>query len=531
LLFATGDLDDITKKAWTAVAKANDPPELFLHHDDIVRLGLGPAGEPSLVPLDVDRMRHALCEKIAWTRLGKNGPVSAFPHQDLVRNILVSPSPGLPRLRRIVRAPVFASDGRLLSAPGFDESSGILHVPFGGFSLAPIRTKPTAKMVADARKFICQELLADFPFVLDGDVNSNLAHAVALLLLPFGRDLYEGSAPLHMVEAPTPGTGKGLLVHALASPALGKTPPMMPEVGNEDEWRKRLTAVLRSDPELIVLDNLSKKIDSPSLAALLTTGVWEDRVLGRSQILKLTVDSLFVATGNNPSYSTEMVRRTLRIRIDAQQDRPHLRDGFRHEDLLGWTLEHRSEIVRAALVLWQAWLAEDRPRGGAVRGSFQPWADALGGVLAVAGIDGFLANDAQVYDEADEESVMWRALVLRVWSILGQERWNSASDIADQAAATDMFSFRSESGAAASMGRRLVKQRGRYFNDLRFESRRGDHGALVWRLQIRPSAAFPEVVNPADFDPDMALVNGNQAEIEAQKADAASETSVFNPVP
>jgi len=51
-------------------------------------------------------------------------------------------------------------------------------------------------------------------------------------------------------------------------------------------------------------------------------------------------EQAWVATGNNPASSGEVARRTVRIRLDARQDRPYLRGGSRHADLGAWALEH-----------------------------------------------------------------------------------------------------------------------------------------------------------------------------------------------
>ena len=255
-----------------------------------------------------------------------------------------------------------------------------------GFALPPISAKPSAAEVAAARGLLCDELFGDFPFV--GPAES--AHAVALLLLHFVRDLIDGSTPLHLIEKPTPGTGATLMVDAIATLLTGAGASVMTEGRNEDEWRKRITAKLRQMPPMVLIDNLSRRLDSPALAAVLTAPFWEDRILGVSEMARLPIRCIWIATGNNPEFSNEIARRLVRIRLDANVERPSQRSGFRHPRLIAWVRANRARLVAACLTLCQAWIAAGRPKGGRVVGSFESWSEVMGGVLEVAGIEGFL---------------------------------------------------------------------------------------------------------------------------------------------
>jgi putative DNA primase/helicase len=187
---------------------------------------------------------------------------------------------------------------------------------------------PTAQDVVRASRLIRRDLLGDFPFVTRAD----RAHAIAALLLPFVRDIIDGPTPAPLIEAPSAGTGKGLLTHALVMPALGTTLAVMPPATTDDEWRKRITAVLREAPGAILIDNVTRALDSAALSAALTARTWSDRLLGRSTTVNLLVRCLWLMAGNNPTMTTEIARRMVRIRMDARVDRPWQRPThqFRH---------------------------------------------------------------------------------------------------------------------------------------------------------------------------------------------------------
>ena len=197
---------------------------------------------------------------------------------------------------------------------------------------------------------------------------------MALLLLGFLRAMVDGPTPLHLIEKPTPGTGATLMVDAIATILTGAGASVMTEGRDDEEWRKRVTAKLRQIPSIVLIDNLRHKLDSSAVAAALTAPFWEDRILGVSEMARLPIRCLWIATGNNPEFSNEMARRLVRIRLDAHVERPWQRAGFRHPDLMTWVRANRARLVAACLTLCQAWIAAGRPRGTRTIGSYENWA-------------------------------------------------------------------------------------------------------------------------------------------------------------
>ena len=382
----------------------------------IARLATDDEGRSAIELLDLDSMHHIVARAADWfkyKRVEENTcEVDAYPPSVAIRDLLATPEPPLPILTRIVEAPVFARDGTLQTKPGYHAASRTYYAPAAGFVVPDVPLRPTPRQIGESVALITMELLGDFPFTSDAE----RAHAVGLLLAPFARELIDGAIPLHLFEKPTPGTGATLLTDMLAFPSLGRPLPAMTEGRNEEEWRKRITAKLKDGPSHVLLDNLRGRLDSAALSAAITTPVWEDRLLGVSQNIRIPVHCTWIATGNNPTLSNEMTRRTVRIRLDAKIDEPWLRDGFRHPDLRTWARENRGQLVWAALVLIQAWLAEGRPKlEGRNLGMLESWSETIGGILAVAGIPCFLANLADFYRETDDEAAGWRQFIAHWW--------------------------------------------------------------------------------------------------------------------
>jgi hypothetical protein len=280
------------------------------------------------------------------------------------------------------------------------------------------------------------------------------------------RDLIAGPVPLYLLDKPTPGTGASLLVQAVNRMATGCEASSMTEGGNEEEWRKRITAKLAEGPTVFFIDNLRWRLSSSALSSALTAETWEDRVLGVSEMARLPIRCMWIATGNNIMTSPEIARRSIRIRLDSHLQRPGTRpaDSFRHPDLLDWVSAERIGLVHAALTLVQGWLARGRPAGKNARlGSFEAWSKVMGGILATAGVSGFLENIDQANEELDEESADVKRLLAAWWAKYAQTPTPVSELYAIASGSAVLFPLggKDDHGRRISLGRRLRELVGR----------------------------------------------------------------------
>jgi len=359
-----GDLCAVTAEAWEAIQQANAPtPQFFRYGGVLIRLERDDDGQVFPAELTADRMRHVLARIAVWYVLetdedGEEVVQRVRPPADVPRDILATPDPPLPILRRIVEVPVFAPDGTLQTTPGYHAGSRTYFSPTPDFTQPPVSDHPTPEELRQATQLILDEVLQDFPFIAEAD----RAHAVSLFPQPFCPDLIDGPTLLYMIEAPIEGSGKGLLAEVCLTPAMGRRVGTLAPGRDEEEWRKSITSMLREGHEALWIDNLVHPLDSGTLAAALTTSIWEDRILGQSRTIRVPVRCVWLATANNPVLSRELTRRSIRIRIDPKIDRPWLRQAFHHDNLRAWVHAHRADLVWAALTLVQAWLAAGRPQ-------------------------------------------------------------------------------------------------------------------------------------------------------------------------
>lgn len=479
------DLERSSARAWDALRRANEPPRLFRFGGLPVRVeGAEDDAAPIAQPLTEDRLGYELARAARWYRQTAKGRIAVPPPLRVVKDLLAAPTYPLPPLLGIVQVPAFAPDGSLETEPGYHAAGRTFYAPAPGFSVPPVPERPTRSDLDAARCLIVDDLLGDFPFVGPAE----LANAVALFLDRSLRNLIAGPTPLRLVEAPTPGSGKGLLADVLVRPSVGRRINVMPAPDNDEEWRKRITAQLMVAPEVVLIDNITAALDSGSLSAVLTADWWSDRRLGANEMVRVPVRAAWVATANNPTMSTELARRTVRIRLDPKVDRPWQRSGFRHDDLRGWADANRAELVRAALVLGRHWVAEGMPLGSQKLGSFEHWSAVLGGVLGAAGIDGFLGNLETFYEAADLEGAIWRQFVA-LWAERFGEAEVGVADLFALAQNVEGFDFGqgSERGQKTAFGVALNRQRDRVVGDFRIVNTRTVQRAKRWRLiRARP---------------------------------------------
>ncbi len=303
------------------------------------------------------------------------------------------PWPGVPTLRGVTRIPVLRGDGTILNAPGYDSASGLYFDPQCDFSDLP--TDPSLAQVAAARSFLLDALLRDFPFVSDAD----RANYLAALATPVVRRFLEGGGgvrptPLLAVNAHAPGSGKTLLTEIIRRVFGGDLTQWKPD---EAELGKCIVSALRDKQGAVyVLDNVeeTQAVRSPTLSALLTSGVFTGRVLGQSRNLSLVNDLLWAVTGNNLRLEGDNASRSLLVGLDAGVERPDLRTGFKLGDLDTWleSSTNRGRVVRSLLVLARAWIVAGAPRIETPMRGFSWWASAMAGLLDFHGIGGFLGN-------------------------------------------------------------------------------------------------------------------------------------------
>ena len=159
-----------------------------------------------------------------------------------------------------------------------------------------------------------------------------------------------------------------------------------------------------------------------------------------------------------------------------------------------WVRANRPRLVAACLTLCQAWIAAGKPRASRTIGSYENWAQIIGGVLEVAGIPGFLGNLDEMMEASDSEGAVWRSFVSDWWDRFGTAEVGTVDlfAIAQTLEPPLPLGTGNDQSQRVRLGKALPKMRDRIFRcgglDLRLASAGKYQGAARWRLQIVLSA-------------------------------------------
>jgi hypothetical protein len=411
-------LRDVTDDALAALAERNEPPEVFVRSGALVRVREDENGVPQIQTMDDNHVRGRLARVADFVRVTEKGETKVNPPEVVVGDIKALEGWGLPALEAVVESPIVRPDGTIFDTPGYDPQTRLVYKPARGFKPPTIPADPTADDVRGAIELI-DEAIGEFPYE-DG---ASAANTLGLMLTPLVRQAIDGPVPMALIDKPQAGTGGSLLAETVAIIGTGREAEMLGAPRDDEEWRKQITAKLSSGATMITVDNVEHPLYAPSLARALTARTWTDRVLGRSESITLAQRATWLATGNNIILRGDLPRRCYWIRLDAKKARPWQRGGFKHPDLLRWVSENRAALVRALLIIARAWFAADKPPAAGVPrlGSFEAWAETVGGMVAFAGIPGFLGNLEALYEKADEGGAEWEEFLSAWWEACGED--------------------------------------------------------------------------------------------------------------
>lgn len=481
-------LRDKTASALSALQIGNDPPLLFVRAGALCRVGEDEHGSPVIQSITEGMLRGSMARSANYVGYDKRGDdYPTAPPIDVVRDIMALGKWPFPALAGITETPVLTPDGTVDYTPGYNYASELFYVPEHGMTMPAIPMHPSSEEVAAAVNCL-KDIICDFPFV-DHESETN---ALAMLLTPVLRPMVKGCVPLAMIDKPQAGTGASLLAEITSLIATGRNSAMLTAPRDEESWRKTITSLLLLGRTVVTLDNVEAKLYAPSLAAALTANTWQDRILGRSEMVSLPQRVTWIATGNNVRLGGDLPRRCYWIRLDAKRPQPWQRTQFKHEHLTTYVYERRELILAAMLTLARAWISAGmpKPKNAPVVGSFEDWVDVVGGVLETAGVEGFLGNVDAMYAEVDDDTPQWEGFLL-AW----YDKWHGTAKLTSEVAAMvatdpdfaalvpdDLMSDRKEDkGFSRRLGKALSKRDGMCYScGISVSRDRVSHSAVRW---------------------------------------------------
>ena len=484
------DLEQHRRESWQAVKKVNDDdPFIYQRINEIVRVVKDAKNNYNIKPHDIDSLRNIMADISFYHTIKSDGEhesiIPTYPPIAVIKALLAEDNPPIPALRRLVNSPVFSKGGELMTEPGYHSKSETYLIE--GLDIPQIPSQICKDDVIQAKEFIKENILVDFPFTNE----SSIAYSFAALLLPFVRDMVDGPTPLHIFDAISgPGSGKTLLASSLQMIFTGSKPSVITDCRREEEWRKKITAELMTAPNAVLIDNVRGKIDSGALSSAITTSIWKDRKLQESRMIKVPVDNIWMATGNNIQTSKEISRRMVKIKLNAEVTRPWMRDPdkFAHPNLKKWIRENRKYLVRSCLIIIKGWIESGMPEGKESLGMFESWASIIGGILRNAEISGFLKDLDEMYEEVDSETKRWTSFI-EVWKDKKSFNAVNAKILHKMAKEDDLLmetlGTKSERSQKIRLGKALKEKEGRVFGGYKIVrvNTQGKGGTNRYKLQ------------------------------------------------
>lgn len=396
----------------------------------------------------------------------------------------------LPRLWSVISAPTLRPDGTVLQKPGYDEATCTYYDPCG-IQFPEIPDEPTHEQ-ATAALVLLKDVFKSFPFEQELD----RAVALSLALTALVRRALP-SAPLGAVSAPVMASGKTLLADCIAILATGVSAPAMTYPEREEEAEKTALSVLMEGDPVVMIDNVERPLQGAWLCSILTQEVYQQRVLGRSEMMRVPTTTLWLATGNQLVVAGDLRTRTLLCRIDPKSEHPEQR-AF-GGDLREWVTTNRPQLVAAGLTLIRAFIASKVPVKDICKpwGRFERWSEMVRAPLIWLDCDDPCRSLAALEGDDPERNELAR--MLAAWRACFGIEPSTAREAVDRAAAIPGMQSESdrlladvlkeiaaERGGGLSvrrLGKWLQKHGGRRIGGLYFtKATERDHVAL-WKVE------------------------------------------------
>lgn len=411
ITYSIGKLDRVIIKTEATLLEAS-PYEIFERDGEVVRV-VEKKRSAKVRPLDHHYLARILSKYITFVR--KTGKVVTIinPPQNLAITYLKSMGTwNLSLLKSLIYVPTIRKDGSILEYPGYDEQSELFLI--NNMKSLPIPESPTREDALEALK-IFDPILVNFKLA-PMDRSVFLAAALTSLV----RQNFT-AAPLFGITAPVKGSGKTLLANVIHLIATGSHVIPMGEGHNNEESDKQIYATLREANPVIVIDNISKGIDSNILCAILTAsgGSYKGRPLGKSDMENVNAIVTWLVTGNNIRIKSEMADRVLMCTINLENEKPRARpkSSFEVPRLIEHIMDNRAEIVQALLTMIKAYHIAGHPEQDIPNmGTFEDWSNWIRNPLVWLG-------EADPYDtikeiEDNDPERDWQQRLIIYWKEL-----------------------------------------------------------------------------------------------------------------
>jgi hypothetical protein len=413
-------LRDITADALNALYEFNKSQKcIFVRNATLSRINFDEDRKPFIDFVSESALRGYLARSANYLKNIKDGEIQVPPPIEVVRDIASLGTWNFPALTGITESPVVRQDGSILNQPGYDTQTRLYYHPDSG-QIPDIPDNPTTDAIQKSVELL-NETVIDFPF----DSEASKSNLIATIITPILSPMINDPRPGTIIDKPQAGTGASYLSRIINIIATGHDAAMLTAAKSEEEWQKVITVQVKKGLNVLIIDNVEDKLQSASLASLLTSRLFKGRILGISDEVVMPNNMTIICNGNNVRLGGDLPRRFIWCRLDAQSARPWQRDKkyFKHPEIIKWTLENRIDIVAAILTIVRGWVSAGMPKSESLvnLGGYESYCSIVGGILAFMGVKGFLANLDKMYDEVDQDTPQWSGF-LSTWAETIQDK-------------------------------------------------------------------------------------------------------------
>lgn len=397
---------------------------------------------------------------------------------DLGNTLLQSPQlqDALPKIDRIftIPLPIWHDDELTFPKQGYDErfNSWLVHD-------AP---KINSEMSLEEAKELIRIIFGEFCFETEQDKTN----AIAALITPGLRgifDKFSARTPVAFYQGNRQRTGKdycagitGIVYEGFAT----EEPPISNSEkfsGNDSaELRKKLTAAFLVGRKRLHFSNNKGHIDNAVFESVVTAEKYEDRVLGRNDLVSFENEIDFSLSGNlgvtcTPDFADRCMFINLFLAMEDANSRKFVNPGL-HE----WIKSNRGEVLSAIYALIRNWIEKGSKDGSVTFASYPEWARVCGGIMKAAELGEPCSPDSKAIGVSGDNETMDMKVLFELCHAehpgeTYPKNWINRAEIIRIIKDEDVFGYLdfNERNDLMRFGKQLQKFIGRILSDIKLE--------------------------------------------------------------
>jgi len=300
----------------------------------------------------------------------------------------------------------FVKDKELLfTKPGFDTYNHILTE-----SSAPeVMLMEPVKALEKIR-----EIFSEFCFL---ESELDLSRAVAYLITP-AMALLSGytRSMFFLSDGNREGVGKDYLLGIPYIIYENSQPIFSSPCNTDDEYRKFLFTTAMENHKIVIFSNVKGFVRSQALEQYCTSPIVRERVLGENKLKAYPNQALYSMSGNGVSFSPDMERRIVHIRLEYYEE--DIKNRIFKQNLYNYLFDNRQVILGTIYTLIKTWFDSGAKLGKKIP-SFEEWSSITSGILVANGFQNPF-DDRKIISASmaicgNQEDVEVKQLVIAWW--------------------------------------------------------------------------------------------------------------------